>query len=126
MVARASRDHLLALAASALLACAVALVMSRKVTKERLRSAFWLVFALLGALACIAAPGASILIFPPPLVAAAGMIAGGKYERMIGLRRSPLSLPPVRDRCSIRSRRCSAMAAPGCSPHWRRSSSCRG
>jgi MFS family permease len=75
----------LALGASALLACAVALVVSRKVTKERLRSAFWLVFAVLGALACIAAPGAAILIFPPALVAAAGMTSGGKYERMISL-----------------------------------------
>ena len=74
----------LALAASALFACAVALVLSRNATREQLRSAFWMIFALLGALACIAAPGASIIIFPPALLATAGMIAGGKWERMVG------------------------------------------
>jgi hypothetical protein len=75
----------LALAASALLACAAALVLSRSVTRERLRAAFWLVFALLGALACIAAPGASILVIGPPLVAAVGMQLGGNWERIFGL-----------------------------------------
>jgi len=75
----------LALAASALPACAVALILTRKATRERLRAAYWLVFALLGALACLAAPGASILVFAPPLVAAAGMLVGGKWERIAGL-----------------------------------------
>jgi hypothetical protein len=72
----------LALAVSALLACAVALTLIRRPSTDRLRAAFWLVFALLGALACIAAPGASILFIAPPLAVAAGMIAGGRWERI--------------------------------------------
>lgn len=75
----------IALGASALAACAIALILVRQTAKERLRAAFWLIFSLLGALFCIVAPGASILFIAPSLVAAIGMIAGGKSERFCTL-----------------------------------------
>jgi hypothetical protein len=53
---------------------ALALV-ARPLARDRLRAAYWLVFLLLGAALCLAAPGAAIFVLFPPLVAGAGMLA---------------------------------------------------
>ncbi|HZF95817.1 MAG TPA: M20/M25/M40 family metallo-hydrolase [Allosphingosinicella sp.] len=59
----------------ALASAAVALIwLVRPVETERLRTAFWLLFLLLGALVSLIAPGASIYFLAPPLIAGAGLL----------------------------------------------------
>jgi hypothetical protein len=61
--------------ASALAACAVALLLVAGTTERtRLRAAFWLFFTLLGGGLCVIAPGAAIYFLLPPLVMALGMV----------------------------------------------------
>ena len=62
--------------ASAIAAILLALrFVARDAVPARLRSAFWLLFTLLGASLSVLAPGASIFFIGPPLLAALGMIA---------------------------------------------------
>lgn len=51
----------------------VIMVLARPLARDRLRTAFWLVFVIAGALISLAAPGAAIYFIVPPLVAQAGM-----------------------------------------------------
>lgn len=65
--------------ASALAACLIALLLiARTAERTRLRTAFWLLFLLLGGGLCIVAPGAAIYFLAPPLLAALGM-AGRRW-----------------------------------------------
>jgi hypothetical protein len=48
--------------------------------RDRLRRAYWLLFLLLGAGLCLAAPGAAIFFLFPPLVAGAGMLVERKAQ----------------------------------------------
>ena len=75
----------LCLALTALLACVTALLIFRAAMVDRLRAAFWLVFVGIGGGAAFVAPGAAILFLAPPLIAAAGMAAGGRWERIAHL-----------------------------------------
>jgi hypothetical protein len=52
-----------------------ALSLARPIARDRLRTAFWLIFLLLGALISVIAPGATIFFLAPPLVAVLGMAA---------------------------------------------------
>lgn len=75
----------LALCASALATgLAALLVLGRRLARDRLRLAFWLLFLILGAGLSLAAPGASIFFLAPPLVAGAAMLAG-RWERPAAL-----------------------------------------
>jgi hypothetical protein len=59
----------------ALAACVWALAwLARRTSPDRLRAAFWLIFLLLGAATCAAAPGAAIFFLAPPVVMALGML----------------------------------------------------
>lgn len=69
----------LAVTLSALAACALAMVVLRKVSVETLRAAFWLVLLLLAAGPAFVAPGGTILFVFPPLIAAIGL--GTRFER---------------------------------------------
>jgi hypothetical protein len=61
---------------SALLACVLATRWSaRPLARDRLRTAYWLVFLTLGAGLSALAPGAAIFFLLPPLLAASGMLA---------------------------------------------------
>jgi hypothetical protein len=61
--------------ASALAACAIALLLvAGTAERTRLRAAFWLFFAALGGAICFVAPGAAIYFLLPPLVMALGMV----------------------------------------------------
>jgi hypothetical protein len=61
--------------ASALAACAVALLLvAGTAERTRLRAAFWLFFTALGGSLCFVAPGAAIYFLLPPLVMALGMV----------------------------------------------------
>jgi hypothetical protein len=61
--------------ASALAACATALLLvARTAERTRLRAAFWLFFTGLGGAICFVAPGAAIYFLLPPLVMALGMV----------------------------------------------------
>lgn len=69
--------------AAALAACVAALLfIARTHERTRLRSAFWLLFTLLGAALCVLAPGAAIYFLLPPLVAAIGMAVGRRFARI--------------------------------------------
>jgi hypothetical protein len=61
--------------ASALAACAIALLLvAGTAERTRLRAAFWLFFTALGGAICFVAPGAAIYFLLPPLVMALGMV----------------------------------------------------
>jgi len=47
--------------------------LARPLARDRLRTAFWLIFLILGGAICLVAPGAAIFFLLSPLVAAAGM-----------------------------------------------------
>jgi hypothetical protein len=65
----------LAIDSTAIASAAVALLwIARPVARDRLRIAFWLVFLILGAAICLAAPGAAIYFLLPPLLAFVGLI----------------------------------------------------
>jgi hypothetical protein len=54
--------------------CLLAMIMlARPLARDRLRTAYWLVFVIAGALISLAAPGAAIYFLVPPLLALAGM-----------------------------------------------------
>ena len=62
--------------ASALAACAIALLLiAGTAERTKLRAACWLFFTALGGALCFIAPGAAIYFVPPPLVMALGMVA---------------------------------------------------
>ena len=62
-----------AIYATAAAACLlVILVLARPLARDRLRSAYWLVFLVAGALISLAAPGAAIFFLVPPLIALGG------------------------------------------------------
>ena len=73
----------LAVGLSALAACAAGMILIRASAVETLRTAFWLVFVLVGAAATFIAPGGAILFVVPALVAAVGM--GTRFERVTAL-----------------------------------------
>lgn len=61
----------------AIAACLLALIwLARGVSRETLRVGYWLIFLVIGAAICLAAPGATIFFLVPPLVAGLGMVAG--------------------------------------------------
>jgi hypothetical protein len=61
--------------ASALAACAIALLLiAGTAERTRLRAAFWLFFTALGGALCFIAPGAAIYFLLPPLVMALGIV----------------------------------------------------
>ena len=65
----------LAIDATAMASAAAALLwIARPVARDRLRLAFWLLFLILGAGLCLAAPGAAIYFLVPPLLAGAGLL----------------------------------------------------
>jgi Peptidase family M28 len=65
----------LAVDATAMASAAVALLwITRGVARDRLRLGFWLVFLILGAGICVAAPGAAIYFLLPPLLAGVGLL----------------------------------------------------
>lgn len=65
----------MAVHASALLACMLALAwLGRRADRDQLRIAAWLVFLIVGAGLCFAAPGAAIFFLAPPLLAALGAL----------------------------------------------------
>ena len=55
-------------------AAAALLTIGRGADRERLRIAVWLLFLLMGALACLLAPGAAIYFLFPPLIVALGIL----------------------------------------------------
>ena len=55
-------------------AAAALLTIGKHVDRDRLRIAAWLLFLLMGALACLLAPGAAIYFLFPPLIAAFGIL----------------------------------------------------
>ncbi len=62
--------------ASALAACAIALLLiAGTAERTKLRAAFWLFVTALGGAICFVAPGAAIYFLLPPLVMALGMVA---------------------------------------------------
>ena len=66
--------------ASALAACAIALLLvAGTAERTKLRAAFWLFFTALGGSLCFVAPGAAIYFLLPPLVMALGM-AGRRWH----------------------------------------------
>ncbi len=67
--------------ASALAACAIALLLvAGTAERTRLRAAFWLFFTAFGGAICFIAPGAAIYFLLPPLVMAVG-ITGRRWHR---------------------------------------------
>lgn len=61
--------------ASALAACAIALLLvAGTAERTKLRAAYWLFFTALGGALCFVAPGAAIYFLLPPLVMALGMV----------------------------------------------------
>lgn len=67
--------------ASALAACAIALLfIAGSAERTRLRAAFWLFFTALGGSICFIAPGGAIYFLLPPLVMALGMV-GKRWHR---------------------------------------------
>lgn len=67
--------------ASALAACAIALLLiAGTAERTKLRAAFWLFFTALGGSICFIAPGAAIYFLLPPLVMALGMV-GKSWHR---------------------------------------------
>jgi hypothetical protein len=67
--------------ASALAACAIALLfVAGTAERTRLRAAFWLFVTALGGAICFIAPGAAIYFLLPPLVMALGMV-GKRWHR---------------------------------------------
>ena len=61
--------------ASALAACAIALLLvAGTAERTKLRAAFWLFFTALGGAICFVAPGAAIYFLLPPLIMAFGMV----------------------------------------------------
>jgi hypothetical protein len=54
--------------------------LARPLARDRLRTAFWLIFLILGALIAFVAPGAAIFFLFPPLLAAAGMLLEPKLK----------------------------------------------
>ena len=70
----------IAVYASALTACLLALlVVARDAEPARLRAAFWLLFLLGGAAISAIAPGAAIYFLAPPLAAAVGIVAARRW-----------------------------------------------
>jgi hypothetical protein len=68
--------------ASALAACAIALLLvAGTAERTKLRAAFWLFFTALGGSICVVAPGAAIYFLLPPLVAALGMVGKRWYPK---------------------------------------------
>jgi hypothetical protein len=68
--------------ASALAACAIALLLVAGTgERTRLRAAFWLFFTALGGSICFVAPGAAIYFLLPPLVMALGMVGKRWHPR---------------------------------------------
>lgn len=65
-----------AVAATALLAIAVALAAARRASREQLRVAAWFMFAVAGAAICWVAPGAAIYFLLAPLILLAGIAIG--------------------------------------------------
>lgn len=78
----------LAIAVSAVAACLIALAwIGRRTDPRRLRTAFWLIFLLVGAGLSFIAPGGAIFFLLPPLVMLAGAPAGQRWtgaERAAG------------------------------------------
>lgn len=65
----------LAIDATAMASAAVTLLwIARTAPRDRLRLAYWLVFLILGAGICLAAPGAAIYFLLPPLLAGVGLL----------------------------------------------------
>lgn len=65
----------LAIDATALASAAVAMLwLTRGIARERLRIGFWLAFLILGAVLCLAAPGAAFYFLLPPLLAGLGLL----------------------------------------------------
>ncbi|MDP8994635.1 MAG: hypothetical protein M3N07_06620, partial [Pseudomonadota bacterium] len=64
---------------SALAACAAATLLLRQVPRPRMRAAYWLLFLAVGAAVTAIAPGGAILFLFPPLLVAAGILAGAKW-----------------------------------------------
>ena len=72
-------------ATTAVYACALAagvaglLLVAGTAERTRLRAAFWLFFSGLGGALCFVAPGGAIFFLAPPLAAALGMVANGRW-----------------------------------------------
>jgi hypothetical protein len=66
--------------ASAIAACVIALLfVARTGERAKLRTAFWLLFTLLGGALCFVAPGAAIYFLAPPLATALGMAGQRRF-----------------------------------------------
>jgi hypothetical protein len=64
-----------AVAATALVAIAAALVAARRMARDALRAATWFLFALAGGASCLVAPGGAIFFLLAPLIVLAGILA---------------------------------------------------
>jgi hypothetical protein len=65
----------MAIDSTAMASAAVTLLwIARPIARDRLRTAFWLVFLVLGAAICLVAPGAALYFLLPPLLAGLGLV----------------------------------------------------